>query len=100
MKTCRLYLALATLLLLTATASGQSASPQPGARHVVAPAHTFTKFEPLNRWRADVLAGDKAALAAIYSTMPPARAQTPQGATEDPNEELEFWSALAARGLK
>lgn len=100
MRMYRLYLALATWLLLVATASGQGSSPQTGARHVVAPAHAFTKFEPLNRWRADVLAGDKATLAAIYSTLPPARTQTQQGTTEDPNEEPEFWSALAARGLK
>jgi hypothetical protein len=100
MKTHRLYLALATLLLLAASAAGQSTSPQTNARHVVAPAHSFTKFEPLNRWRADVLAGDKAALAAIYSTSPPARTQIQQGMTEDPNAEPEYWSALASKGLK
>lgn len=100
MKTCRQYLVSAILLFVAGAASGQSARPQTGVRHVVAPAHTFTKFEPLNRWRADVLAGDKAALAVIYSTSPPARTQTQQGTTEVPSEEPEFWSALAAKGLK
>jgi thiol-disulfide isomerase/thioredoxin len=100
MKPYRFYSASAILLFVTAGASGQSGSPQTGARHIVAPAHTFTKFEPLNHWRADVLAGDKTALAAIYSTSPPARTQTQQGTSEDPGEEPEFWSALAARGLK
>jgi hypothetical protein len=47
-----------------------------------------------------VLAGDKAALAAIYSTSPPARTLTQQGTTEDPNEEPEFWTALAGKKLK
>ena len=56
-------------------------------------------FEPLERWRAAVLAGDKAALAAMYTTDPPAIAQIPQGRSSDPAEEPNFWSALLPSGL-
>src|SRR5271154_3427007 len=40
-------------------------------------------FEPLDRWKGAVVAGDVSQLDALYSTIPPARAETPQGATED-----------------
>jgi Thioredoxin-like len=56
-------------------------------------------FEPLARWKAAVLAGNEQALAAFYTVVPPARAQTPQGNTQDPREEPLFWSALAAQGI-
>jgi thiol-disulfide isomerase/thioredoxin len=56
-------------------------------------------FEPLARWKAAVLAGNQQALAALYSAVPPARAKTPQGDTQDPREEPLFWSALASQGL-
>ena len=56
-------------------------------------------FEPLDRWKAAIVAGDVTHLDALYSTIPPARAQTPQGATEDFGEEPHFWAALAASGL-
>lgn len=56
-------------------------------------------FEPLDRWRAAVLNGDKTALAALYVSVPGAYTQTRQGKTADPNEEPEFWSQLRAAGL-
>ena len=59
---------------------------------------TFT-FEPLDSWKAAVLAGDRAALMNFYSTNPAARAKTPQGDTLDPGEEPNFWSSLKAQGL-
>jgi len=55
--------------------------------------------QPLERWRAAVLAGDKAALTSLYMTSPPARAKTPQGETQDPGEEPAFWSSLRRLGL-
>jgi thioredoxin 1 len=55
--------------------------------------------QPLERWRAAVLAGDKAALTSLYMTSPPARAKTPQGETQDPGEEPGFWSSLRRLGL-
>jgi len=56
-------------------------------------------FEPLDRWKAAVLAGSQSSLAALYATTPPAQAQTPQGKTQDPSEEPLFWSALATKGI-
>jgi thioredoxin 1 len=56
-------------------------------------------FEPFDRWKAAVLAGSQTSLASLYTTAPPAQAQTPQGKTQDPNEEPQFWSALASQGL-
>jgi thioredoxin 1 len=56
-------------------------------------------FAPFDRWSLAVLAGNPSALAALYSTRPPAQNQTPEGKTADPHEEPMFWSALAAKGL-
>jgi len=56
-------------------------------------------FEPLDRWKAAVIAGDKAALANLYMMFPPATAKTPQGETHDPAEEPAFWSSLRPAGL-
>ncbi|HTS12391.1 MAG TPA: thioredoxin family protein [Candidatus Limnocylindrales bacterium] len=53
----------------------------------------------LARWKAVVLVGDRAALAAFYSVNPPAQAATPQGKSSDPSEEPDFWSGLRAKGL-
>jgi thioredoxin 1 len=57
-------------------------------------------FEPLGRWKAAVLAGDRQALAALYTTAPPASVETPPGKTEDSRAEPLFWSAFVAKGLK
>jgi hypothetical protein len=56
-------------------------------------------FEPLDRWKAAVSAGDKSALADLYMKTPPALAKTPQGQTQDPAEEPAYWSALRSGGL-
>ena len=57
-------------------------------------------FEPLERWKAAVLAGDQAALRALYISGSGAFAQTPDGRSDDPAaEESAFWSGLKAQGL-
>lgn len=56
-------------------------------------------FEPLDRWKAAVLSGDKSALADLYMKTPPALAKTPQGQTQDPAEEPAYWSSLRPEGL-
>jgi thiol-disulfide isomerase/thioredoxin/ketosteroid isomerase-like protein len=71
---------------------------------IVSQAPTFAQqsasaFEPFNRWTAAIAAGNETALAAFYATAPPSQSQTPQGKTQDPREEPQFWSALAAQGL-
>jgi thioredoxin 1 len=73
-------------------------SPAP-AKHSATANALETAFEPLARWRAAVLAGDKAALAALYSTAPPADTKAPEGESQDPNQEPEYWSEMKARGL-
>jgi hypothetical protein len=58
-----------------------------------------SRFEPLDRWKGAVMAGDRGALTAFYPSLQGAFAQTPQGRTTDPSEEPDFWSALHSRGL-
>jgi thioredoxin 1 len=66
---------------------------------VAARAQSTPAFEPLERWKAAVLAGNQTALTAFYSTAPPTQNQTPQGKTQDAGEEPRFLSAVAAQGL-
>jgi ketosteroid isomerase-like protein len=56
-------------------------------------------FEPLDNWKAAVLAGDKSGLMGFYMTNPAAKAKTPQGETLDPAEEPKFWASLKPAGL-
>jgi thioredoxin 1 len=82
---------------------------QPGLLAQAVPQHPRTQaasehasafaFEPLDQWKAAVLAGDKAALAGFYTKSPPARTKTSEGETQDPNAEPAFWSGLRAAGL-
>jgi thioredoxin 1 len=57
------------------------------------------RFAPLEKWKSAVLLGDKAALAALYVSAPGVFAQTPQGKSQDPMEEPNFWLALRSSGL-
>lgn len=87
----------AALACLSAVSlAAQSAGPK--AKKADASSGAF-EFEPLDNWRAAVLAGDQAALTSFYSTNPAARAKTPQGDTLDPAEEPHFWSSLKPSGL-
>ncbi len=56
-------------------------------------------FEPLETWKAAVLAGDRTTLTNLYTTNPAAKAKTPQGETLDPTEEPAFWASLKPAGL-
>ncbi len=77
----------------------QAAPQQARAKKASGAASAFA-FEPLDNWKAAVLAGDKAALTGFYMTSPPAKAKTPQGETLDPAEEPAFWSTLKPAGLE
>src|SRR5579872_667504 len=57
------------------------------------------EFTFLNDWENAVLNGDRGKLTALYTTIPPAQARTPQGNSQDTSEEPAFWSALSAKGL-
>jgi thioredoxin 1 len=86
-----------SVFLLAGAASAQS--PAKHAQKASLHAAAIASFEPLERWGAAVLAGDKASLQALYAMQPPAAAQTPQGKTTDPLEEPNFWAALHLMGL-
>ena len=57
-------------------------------------------FEPLERWKAAVMAGDRKSLEGMYALMQGAFTQTPQGRSTDPYEEPEYWTKLRASGLQ
>jgi len=74
------------------------ATPQQSSAKKASESASFS-FEPLDNWKAAVLAGDRAALAGFYTTNPAARAKTPQGDSLDPSEEPNFWASLKPGGL-
>jgi thioredoxin 1 len=77
-------------------AAGETPAP---AKRSAAAKPSAAAFEPLARWRVAVLSGDKAAMAVFYSTAPPANTKAPEGESQDPNQEPEYWSELHARGM-
>jgi thioredoxin 1 len=98
MKTIR-FARIAALFLCAAPAVFVQASPQQAhAKKVSGTAPSFS-FEPLDTWKAAVLAGDRTTLTELYTTNPAARAKTSQGETLDPAEEPAFWSMLKSAGL-
>jgi len=60
---------------------------------------TAQDFAPLDRWKAAVLAGDDAALRALYSASPPADIQNPKKQPIPLADELRFWEGLKGQGL-
>jgi ketosteroid isomerase-like protein len=93
--------AVAVPLVLQPAAFGQAApaGASASARSKHSAAAAASSFEPLDNWKAAVLAGDKTALMRLYTTEPAARAKTPQGETLDPSEEPTFWASLKSAGL-
>jgi thioredoxin 1 len=88
----------ALFLCAQPAAFAQAAAQHAGAKSSSAAAQSFA-FEPLDNWKAAVLAGNKSALMNFYMTDPAAKAKTPQGDTLDPAEEPSFWSSLKPAGL-
>jgi thioredoxin 1 len=97
-RRANLFCVVLATLCIPGHSFGQASPKADGTKPAVS-AEESSGFAPLDRWSSAVLAGDKAALTALYSTDPPARAQTPQGKSEDPNEEPTFWLTLASKGL-
>ncbi|HET6145589.1 MAG TPA: thioredoxin family protein, partial [Candidatus Acidoferrales bacterium] len=91
--------ALAGVMLCLQPATFAQTSPRVHAKKASEGVPSFA-FEPLDNWKAAVLAGDRASLMNFYSTNPAARAKTPQGDRLDPGEEPDFWSSLKPQGLK
>jgi thioredoxin 1 len=98
MKTIRPGWIVALLLCTHLVAFAQTATQQAHAKKASGAVPSFA-FEPLDNWKAAVLAGDKAALTSYYTTSPPARTKTPKAETLDPSEEPMFWSSLKPAGL-
>ena len=99
MKTIRLAWIVVLFLCVSPVVFTQASSQQAHAKKTSGSAPSFA-FEPLDNWKAAVLAGNKATLATFYSTTPPASAKTPQGEMLDPAEEPAFWSSLKTAGLE
>ncbi len=99
MQSARSATFLAIQLLLFSVA--RIAVAQSDANHAAASSATSpTTFEPLEAWKAAVLAGDKAALQSFYFSGPDAYVPTPAGKISDPaSEEPAFWSGFHSRGL-
>jgi len=98
MRTVRLGWIIAFFLFPQFPLFAQASSPQAHPKKPSEATPSFS-FDPLDQWKAAVLAGDKTALARFYMTSPAARAKTPQGDTLDPTEEPAFWSSLRSGGL-
>src|SRR5271168_4478700 len=58
-----------------------------------------TGFPPLDQWRSAVLAGDSAALRALYSTDPAAQVMA-NGVTVNADADMSFWLGLKAQSMK
>jgi len=56
-------------------------------------------FPPFEQWKSAVLAGDAAALKAMYSTDPPAQVRT-GGAIHDADADISFWLGMKPRSIK
>jgi thioredoxin 1 len=98
MKAMRSGWIVALLLCSQPAVFAQTAPQQAHAKKTSGSAASFA-FEPLDNWKAAVLAGNQAALTAFYTTSPPATAKTPKGEALDPGEEPAFWSSLKPAGL-
>jgi thioredoxin 1 len=98
MKTSHAVLIVALFLCVPVVPFVQAAPPQAHLSKASESASSLA-FEPLDQWKAAVLAGDNTALTGFYSTSPAASAKTPQGETQDPAEEPAFWSSLQPQGL-
>lgn len=88
LMTIRGLVVLSVLLLASANVRAQDAATNP-----------MPQFAPLEAWTTAVLAGDAAALKALYSVEPPATTKTRKGTTSDPAAEPDFWAALKSSGL-
>jgi thioredoxin 1 len=56
-------------------------------------------FAPLEDWKTAVMAGDRAALARLYSANPPAVAQVGKDKVDNLDEELRYWVGLRSAGI-
>jgi thioredoxin 1 len=62
-------------------------------------AESPTGFAPLDQWKNAIIAGDAAALKALYSTDPEAKVRA-NGVVTGADADVSFWLALKARSVK
>jgi len=79
-------LVLIALTVTLAYTSAQTAAPSP-------------TFEPFERWKSAVLAGDAASLKSMYSTDPPATVRI-NSAKSKAEADINFWLTLKPRSMK
>jgi len=60
---------------------------------------TASSFSPFEKWRAAVLAGDSAALSALYTKSPAPEITGPGKKPIALPDEISFWSSLKSQGL-
>lgn len=89
-----LILALTILIVMLASVASQGQTPAASAPDLKA-----AQFAPLERWKLAILSGDRATLEKMFSVEPPAVVQAPEG-DEDASNEVDFWVARHAAGLK
>jgi hypothetical protein len=75
-------------------------SPPPGAGSAAAASTPAPTFEPLGRWEQALRAGDSDALKANFSSDPPAHLIDLKEKPFSLDEEVAFWQARRAEGLK
>ena len=61
--------------------------------------NSSANFEPLERWRAAILAGDAAAMQKLYSTDPPATTMKGGGNLLTSKEDVDYFIAIQKSGL-
>jgi len=83
------------VLVVTSAAvlGGQFAFSQASA------ADSSTGFPPLDQWKSAIVAGNAAALKALYSTEPAAEVQA-NGVAANADADVNFWLGLKARSMK
>jgi thioredoxin 1 len=86
---------LTAVVLAMVIASTCSVSAQTAATGTAEPA----RFAPLEQWQNAVIAGDPAALKALYSTDPAAEVLA-NGVAATADADVNFWLGLKARGMK
>ncbi|MGD0758043.1 MAG: thioredoxin family protein [Candidatus Sulfotelmatobacter sp.] len=83
---------IAPLFLGAIILCGSSRAPAPTA-------DSPTGFAPLDQWKSAIVAGDAAALKALYSTDPAAQVRA-NGVVAGADADVNFWLSLKARSVK
>jgi thioredoxin 1 len=89
----RYFRSLVLLVSATVMLGGESSIAQASS------ADTPTGFAPLEQWKNAIVAGDAAALKALYSTDPVAKVRA-NGVVTGADADVSFWLALKARSVK